>query len=50
MTLWTLPDPTWTTAREEYWWAITNADGSPRAAYTSLLQAHRVGTLPAHTP
>lgn len=45
MTLWTLPDPSWTTDREEYWWAITNADGSPRAAYTSLLQARRNGLL-----
>jgi hypothetical protein len=45
MTLWTLPDPSWTTAREEYWWAITNADGTPRQAYTDLLQAHRTGAL-----
>jgi hypothetical protein len=47
MTLWTLPDPTWTTDREEYWWAITNADGSPRAAYKTLLDARRSGTLGA---
>jgi hypothetical protein len=45
MTLWTLPDPGWTTDREEYWWAITNADGTPRAAYTALLQARRGGAL-----
>ena len=45
MTLWTLPDPTWTTDREEYWWAITNSDGTPRAAYTSLLQARHAGAL-----
>ncbi len=38
MTLWTLPDPTWTTEREEYWWAITNADGSARPAYLSLVR------------
>ena len=38
MTLWTVPDPTWTTEREEYWWAITNADGSARPAYTSLVR------------
>jgi hypothetical protein len=45
MTLWTLPDPTWTPDREEYWWAIANADGSARPAYTDLLQARRSGIL-----
>jgi hypothetical protein len=50
MTLWTLPDPAWTTDREEYWWAITNADGSPRAAYSALLQARRGGTLAGIAP
>ncbi|MGI9145190.1 MAG: hypothetical protein ACR2IK_01350 [Chloroflexota bacterium] len=43
MTLWTVPDPTWTTAREEYWWAITNADGSARPAYVDLLKARAAG-------
>ena len=41
MTLWTLPDPAWTTDREEYWWAITNADGTPRQAYSPLAGAPR---------
>ncbi len=50
MTLWTLPDPTWTTDREEYWWAITNADGTPRQAYTALLQARHAGTLAGISP
>ena len=36
MTLWTLPDPSWTPEREEYWWAITNPDGTPRAALTAV--------------
>jgi polysaccharide biosynthesis protein PslG len=45
MTLWTVPDPTWTPDREEYWWAITNPDGSPRAAYNSLLKARASGVL-----
>ena len=45
MTLWTVPDPSWTAEREEYWWAITNADGSPRAAYTSLLKARAAGQI-----
>jgi hypothetical protein len=43
MTLWTVPDPTWTSAREEYWWAITNADGSARPAYAGLLKARGNG-------
>jgi hypothetical protein len=45
MTLWTLPDPSWTPEREEYWWAITNTDGSARAAYADLLHARRSGSL-----
>jgi len=32
MAVWTLPDPAWTQDREEYWWAISNLDGTPRAA------------------
>ncbi|MBI4582295.1 MAG: hypothetical protein HY718_21555, partial [Planctomycetes bacterium] len=39
MTLWTLPDPSWTTEREELWWAVTNTDGSPRPAYEHLLRS-----------
>src|SRR4029453_5377637 len=39
MTLWTVSDPSWTSEREEYWWAITNADGSPRQAYVDLVRA-----------
>jgi polysaccharide biosynthesis protein PslG len=50
MTLWTLPDPGWTKDREEYWWAITNADGTPRAAYAALLQARRGGVLAGISP
>jgi hypothetical protein len=45
MTLWTLPDPAWTPDREEYWWAITNTDGSARPAYADLIQARRSGAL-----
>ncbi|MDQ6669308.1 MAG: hypothetical protein M3069_00825 [Chloroflexota bacterium] len=50
MTLWTVPDPTWTRDREEYWWAITNADGSARPAYVDLLRAHANGGALAVTP
>jgi len=46
MVLWTLPDPTWDKDREEYWWAITNPDGSPRPAYTRVVTARASGLLP----
>jgi hypothetical protein len=46
MTLWTLPDPTWGPDREEYWWAISNPDGTPRAAYTRMRDARASGLLP----
>ncbi|MBI2756224.1 MAG: cellulase family glycosylhydrolase [Chloroflexi bacterium] len=31
-----IPDPQWTPSQEQYWWSITNPDGSPRPAYTAL--------------
>jgi hypothetical protein len=45
MTLWTLSDPHWTPNDEEYWWAITNPDGSPRPALTAILAARQAGQL-----
>ena len=36
MTVIYIPDPGWTQQQEQYWWGITNPDGSPRPAYTSL--------------
>ncbi len=42
MTLWTLSDPNWTTANEQYWWAIDEPNGAPRAALSAVLKA-RVG-------
>ena len=30
------PDPAWTQQDEQYWWSITNPDGTPRPAYTAL--------------
>ena len=45
MTLWTLSDPMWTPDREEYWWAINNPDGSPRAALTAVKTARVSGSL-----
>lgn len=46
MTVWTLPDPTWTAEREEFWWAIANPDGTPRPAYSLIRQDRRNGLLP----
>jgi hypothetical protein len=31
-----IPDPNWTQQQEQYYWSITNPDGSARPAYTSL--------------
>jgi hypothetical protein len=36
MTVIYIPDPGWTQQDEQYWWSITNPDGSPRPAYTAL--------------
>ncbi|MDQ3811976.1 MAG: cellulase family glycosylhydrolase, partial [Chloroflexota bacterium] len=31
-----IAEPAWTQQNEQYWWSITNPDGSPRPAYTAL--------------
>jgi hypothetical protein len=36
MTVIYLPDPAWTQQHEQYWWSISNPDGTPRPAYTAL--------------
>ena len=36
MSLIYVSDPQWSPNDEQYWWAITNPDGSPRPAYTAL--------------
>jgi hypothetical protein len=36
MTVIYIADPTWTRNMEQYWWSITNPDGSVRPAYTAL--------------
>jgi hypothetical protein len=46
MFVWNIADPNWTSANEQYWWSITNPDGTPRPAYTSLATARTNGTLP----
>jgi hypothetical protein len=46
MALWNLSAPGWTRNNEEYWWSITNPDGSTRPAYDALKAARQNGTLP----
>jgi exo-beta-1,3-glucanase (GH17 family) len=46
MFVWNIADPNWTTANEQYWWSITNPDGTPRPAYNSLMAARTTGLLP----
>jgi polysaccharide biosynthesis protein PslG len=36
MTVIYVPDPVWTQQQEQYWWGITNPDGTVRPAYTAL--------------
>jgi polysaccharide biosynthesis protein PslG len=47
MFVWTLPDPSWNKDREEYWWAIADPDGTPRAALKAILGAAQARQLPA---
>ena len=46
MTLWGMPDPTWTPDREEYWWMVSNPDGTDRPALAGLISAAQLNTLP----
>ena len=43
---WTLAAPYWDPTSEQYYWAIDNPDGSPRAAYTKLAEGRANGSLP----
>jgi hypothetical protein len=45
MTVWTLSDPNWTPADEKYWWAISNPDGTPRAALNAVKTARLAGSI-----
>jgi len=45
MTLWTLADPNWTPADEQYWWAIDEPNGTPRAALNAVRAAKVAGRL-----
>jgi polysaccharide biosynthesis protein PslG len=46
MALWGMPDPTWTPDREEYWWMVTNPDGTDRPAIANLIRAAQANLLP----
>jgi len=46
MVVWNMPASDWGESREEYWWSITNPDGSTRPAYDRLLLARTNGQLP----
>jgi hypothetical protein len=46
MTLWGMPDPYWTPDREEYWWMVSNPDGTARPALNDLIAAAHLNTLP----
>ena len=46
MTVWAFSDPEWTQSNEQYWWAITEPDGTARPAYTAIQQARSTGALP----
>ena len=46
MTVWTLADPEWSQRNEQYWWAITEPDGTPRDSYAVIAEARSTGQLP----
>lgn len=39
MTVLSIPDPGWTEDDEQFWWAITNPDGTTRPAYDAIRNA-----------
>ena len=46
ITIWTLSDPEWHAGHEQYWWAVTEPDGTPRQSYAMIQQARATGQLP----
>lgn len=46
MILWNIAAPDWNETREEFWWSVTNPNGSNRPAYDALIAARRSGLLP----
>jgi hypothetical protein len=46
MFLWTMNDPRWTEANEQFWWAVTEPDGTYRPALKAFSDARKSGVLP----
>ncbi len=46
MTAWTLAAPYWDPTNEQYYWSVTNPDGTTRPAYDRLAAARASGQLP----
>jgi len=46
MFVWNIADPSWTPDFEQYWWSITNPDGTTRPAFDNLAAARSSGQLP----
>jgi exo-beta-1,3-glucanase (GH17 family) len=46
MFVWTLNDPRWTEANEQFWWAMNEPDGTPRPALSAFGEARASGLLP----
>ena len=46
MFVWNIADPSWTPEFEQYWWSITNPDGTTRPSYDALSAARASGVLP----
>ncbi|MBI4671692.1 MAG: beta-galactosidase [Chloroflexi bacterium] len=44
-----LANPDWTPEDEEYWWALTDPDGTPRPGYVQIQQALMQSTVTAGT-
>jgi len=48
--MWTFADPDWDQSFEQYWWSITNPDGTPRPAYDAIVRSRTSAGVPAATP
>ena len=46
LTVWGMPDPSWTPDREEYWWMVSNPDGTDRPALADLIAAAQLQVFP----